>query len=330
MRRIAENTKNSEIRMVRSRNQNKEVLYMRILRPDHLRCTVQVFASGKLRLMGTRSESDARKAARKFAYSIKKAGHDNVKFLAFKIQTVMASFDLRVDIHLEKLKRVHEAQCMYEPEIHASLVYRVSSGAVLNVFSSGKVNITGVCSNEEVQRAFDVMCPVLLEFRKPGHSAGHKVEDGAAQPVKLEKMQAGDATSQTSGAPAANRVGARARGRGGERAATRGRGRGRGRARSAQDSSSTVSTSQPMYDIKHEHDTKRENGVARSADGLVLPGKELVPDKSDKMCSSSSGAGPYSKSEVAVVKTEEDTLRGANSVDSGELDDDDDCLNLIG
>jgi transcription initiation factor TFIID TATA-box-binding protein len=54
----------------------------------------------------------------------------------------------------------------YEPELFPGLIYRmVRPKVVLLIFVSGKVVITGTKVREGIYQAFELMYPVLTEFR---------------------------------------------------------------------------------------------------------------------------------------------------------------------
>nr|CAH7746599.1 unnamed protein product [Callosobruchus chinensis] len=76
---------------------------MRLREP---RTTALIFQSGKIVCTGSRNESDALLAAKKFAKIIQKLGF-NVQFANFKIQNLVATCDLRFPIKLENLNMMH-------------------------------------------------------------------------------------------------------------------------------------------------------------------------------------------------------------------------------
>lgn len=239
LRKIGVLARNTEYTNTRSR----ESLVMRILRPPELRCTATVFSSGKLRVMGTRSVESARTAARRIARSIQRAGQE-VRFTGFTIQTVMASCDVRFPIHLERLKHVYQFHCTYEPEVNSSLVYRVLDGVVLNIFATGKIMITKARSEEDVQRAFDDMYPVLLKFRKQKHETTADDLKDSSSPIKVSEEL--------------RRASGRANG------LSRGRGRGRGKRAAEEASKSPPSKKQ----VKQEPINKKPPSLESDDEAL--------------------------------------------------------------
>jgi transcription initiation factor TFIID TATA-box-binding protein len=138
-------------------------LIMRIREP---RTTALIFSKGKIVCIGAKSEAHSKLAARKFARIIQKLGY-NAKFLDFKIQNIVASADLSFNINLELLDQVHQAFCTYEPEIFGNLVYRmIQPKAVILIYSSGKIVITGLKTFQETNEAFNKILPILMGYRK--------------------------------------------------------------------------------------------------------------------------------------------------------------------
>lgn len=129
--------------------------------------TALIFASGKMVVTGAKSEDDSRLASRKYARIIQKLGFE-AKFSEFKIQNIVGSCDVRFPIRLEGLAYSHGVYSSYEPELFPGLIYRmVKPKVVLLIFVSGKIVLTGAKVREEIYQAFNLILPVLAEFRKP-------------------------------------------------------------------------------------------------------------------------------------------------------------------
>ncbi|CAN9168121.1 unnamed protein product [Alternaria alternata] len=136
---------------------------MRIREP---KTTALVFASGKMVVTGAKSEDDSRLASRKYARIIQKLGF-SAKFTDFKIQNIVGSCDIRFPIRLEGLASRHHTFSSYEPELFPGLIYRMMKPRiVLLIFVSGKIVLTGAKVREEIYQAFELIYPVLSDFRK--------------------------------------------------------------------------------------------------------------------------------------------------------------------
>jgi transcription initiation factor TFIID TATA-box-binding protein len=136
---------------------------MRIREP---KTTALIFASGKMVVTGAKSEDDSKLASRKYARIIQKLGF-NAKFTDFKIQNIVGSCDIKFPIRLEGLASKHHNFSYYEPELFPGLIYRMMKPKiVLLIFVSGKIVLTGAKVREEIYQAFELIYPVLQDFRK--------------------------------------------------------------------------------------------------------------------------------------------------------------------
>lgn len=136
---------------------------MRIREP---KTTALIFASGKMVVTGAKSEDDSKLASRKYARIIQKLGF-NAKFTDFKIQNIVGSCDIKFPIRLEGLASRHHNFSSYEPELFPGLIYRmVKPKIVLLIFVSGKIVLTGAKVRDEIYHAFELIYPVLQDFRK--------------------------------------------------------------------------------------------------------------------------------------------------------------------
>ncbi|KAL2149377.1 hypothetical protein VTH82DRAFT_8725 [Thermothelomyces myriococcoides] len=136
---------------------------MRIREP---KTTALIFASGKMVVTGAKSEDDSKLASRKYARIIQKLGF-NAKFTDFKIQNIVGSCDIKFPIRLEGLASKHHNFSSYEPELFPGLIYRmIKPKIVLLIFVSGKIVLTGAKVREEIYQAFEMIYPVLQDFRK--------------------------------------------------------------------------------------------------------------------------------------------------------------------
>lgn len=100
------------------------------------------------------------------------AAEARVALQDFKIQNVVASCDVKFPIKLEALAFKHSAFSNYEPELFPGLIYRMKDPkVVLLIFVSGKVVLTGAKSRDEIFSAFELIYPVLCEFKKAERGA---------------------------------------------------------------------------------------------------------------------------------------------------------------
>ncbi|XP_058124934.1 TBP-related factor [Anopheles ziemanni] len=136
---------------------------MRIRDP---RCTALIFRSGKIICTGAKNETEANLGLRKFVRIIQKLGN-NVKFLDFKVQNLVATADLRFPIRLENLNQNHGQFSSYEPELFPGLIYRmVHPRVVLLIFVNGKIVFTGAKNVREINESLENIYPILQSYRK--------------------------------------------------------------------------------------------------------------------------------------------------------------------
>ncbi|KAL8275803.1 hypothetical protein Esti_000366 [Eimeria stiedai] len=92
----------------------------------------------------------------------------SIRLTQFAVENIVATADCGLPVRLEGLAFDHKEFCSYEPELFAGLVYRYSPTpslkAVLLIFVSGKVVITGCKSASEVQEVYSSFYPVLLKY----------------------------------------------------------------------------------------------------------------------------------------------------------------------
>ncbi|KMQ41236.1 hypothetical protein HL42_8062 [Trichophyton rubrum] len=160
---IALHARNAEYNPKVGAGERFAAVIMRIREP---KTTALIFASGKMVVTGAKSEDDSKLASRKYARIIQKLGF-NAKFTDFKIQNIVGSCDIKFPIRLEGLASRHHNFSSYEPELFPGLIYRMMKPKiVLLIFVSGKIVLTGAKVREEIYQAFEMIYPVLTDFRK--------------------------------------------------------------------------------------------------------------------------------------------------------------------
>lgn len=137
-----------------------------IMKIRNPKTTALIFSSGKMVCTGAKSEEDSKKAAKKYAKTIKNMGFD-VRFTDFKVQNIVASADVGFAIRLESLSHKHAEFCQYEPEIFPGLIYRIyQPKVVVLIFVSGKIVLTGAKTREQIKEAYVNILPALQMHRK--------------------------------------------------------------------------------------------------------------------------------------------------------------------
>ncbi|CAM9415986.1 unnamed protein product [Discosporangium mesarthrocarpum] len=171
-----------------------------VIRLTDPKATALVFSSGKMVVTGSKSESMARLACRKFNKIIEKLGND-VQLSDFAIQNMVATTDVKFPLRLEGLVASSHSQfCSYEPELFPGLIYRLAQPKVcLLIFVSGKVVLTGGKSIANLREAFIEMYPVLCSFRKSSVLVNHISSSSTSTPSKSSSGPEGSGNDSGSG-----------------------------------------------------------------------------------------------------------------------------------
>ncbi|KAK2197615.1 bifunctional TATA-box binding protein/TBP domain superfamily/TATA-box binding protein [Babesia duncani] len=172
LREIAISTRNAEY--------NPRKFNALILRMQNPKCTGLIFRTGRVMVTGTfllfyftlgcRALENSYLGARRMAKMIRRELNQQVEFREFRIENIIATFNCNVPIRLEALSQDHKEMCNYEPEFFAGLVYRCplldESEAVLLIFVSGNVIVTGCRSQHDINYVYRTMLPVLQRYKE--------------------------------------------------------------------------------------------------------------------------------------------------------------------
>ncbi|CAG0912971.1 unnamed protein product [Notodromas monacha] len=148
------------------------VVLMKLRRPM---CTAHIWSSGRVTCTGSKTEPDAKRAARKVARFLQKLKFP-VKLRHYRIVNILATCSFPFGVKLEHVVGLDRKNSSYEPELHPGLTYKVSDlSAVLKIFSTGSVTITAP-SLRNVQMAVEHVYPLCSQCRKVKESSGRKEE----------------------------------------------------------------------------------------------------------------------------------------------------------
>jgi transcription initiation factor TFIID TATA-box-binding protein len=128
-----------------------------VIRIKEPKTSALIFSSGKVVCTGARSMDKVEESIKKIIKGIEKIGIKITIKPEIKIQNIVASGNVGMDLNLNtlamKLKNTE-----YEPEQFPGLVYKLTDPeikATFLLFSNGKVVCTGTKSEEEVNKALD-------------------------------------------------------------------------------------------------------------------------------------------------------------------------------
>ncbi len=114
-----------------------------------------LFRSGKAVCTGAKNLKDVKKAINKVATEVEKAGMVVNKEPEIKVQNIVATSDLNMEIDLNAIAITLGLENVeYEPEQFPGLVYRLDDPkVVVLLFGSGKLVCTGARRPEDAERA---------------------------------------------------------------------------------------------------------------------------------------------------------------------------------
>ena len=120
---------------------------------------VLILSSGKIVCTGAKKMEDVDNTINKITNNIRKAGFDVKEYYTIETQNIIASTNLKKEMHLSSIAKGLILQHVdYEPKHFPGLIYRVDEfRAVLILFSSGKLICTGAKKMEDATHAIDMM-----------------------------------------------------------------------------------------------------------------------------------------------------------------------------
>jgi len=126
-----------------------------VIRIKEPKTSALIFSSGKVVCTGARSMDKVEESIKKIIKSLEKI---NIKITIkpeIKIQNIVASGSVAMDLNLNTLAMKLE-NTEYEPEQFPGLVYKLASAkATFLLFSNGKIVCTGTKSEKEAHAALD-------------------------------------------------------------------------------------------------------------------------------------------------------------------------------
>jgi len=133
-----------------------------IMRKTMPKCTVLCFASGRMIVIGSKSESDAESAARKATKDISKVLGFKTEMKAFRITNIVANADIGFRVQIARLSREKN---VVRNENFPGIVYKnLRTIKSVLVFGSGKVVFTGAKSKDDIDNAFKELREKLKDF----------------------------------------------------------------------------------------------------------------------------------------------------------------------
>ncbi|MET1124010.1 MAG: TATA-box-binding protein [Archaeoglobaceae archaeon] len=128
-----------------------------VLRTKEPKAAALIFRSGKVVCTGSKSVEDARRAVKEIVRMLKEIGIDVIDDPDVRVQNIVASADLGVDLNLNAIAvGLGLENIEYEPEQFPGLVYRLDDPrVVVLIFGSGKMVVTGGKSPDDARKAVE-------------------------------------------------------------------------------------------------------------------------------------------------------------------------------
>ncbi|VDK50501.1 unnamed protein product [Anisakis simplex] len=131
-------------------------------------CYVKIYSSGKVYIVGCRSESECKRASRGIARLVQKCMGkvaELVRIRNYRVCNVLATCKMPFGVRIEEMaEKFPETQ--YEPELSVGLVWKLTDPkATLRVHTTGSVTVTGAQSEADVMRAIEFIYPTLVQYR---------------------------------------------------------------------------------------------------------------------------------------------------------------------
>ena len=136
------------------------------------KCSILIFNNGKLIITGCKSEDQCNIVSQKIAESIQRIGYE-VRITDRSVKNLVGSIDYGSNIDLFTLAKSIGPNASFEPELFPGLIFsskkiNIKDGDKQNckitVFRSGKINITGTKTKEELNDAFSSIFYYLIEL----------------------------------------------------------------------------------------------------------------------------------------------------------------------
>ena len=120
---------------------------------------ILILPNGKIFCTGAKTIEDVESSIKRTIEKIKSANIEVVQNLTIEIQNIIASTDVERELHLSSIsKGLIMDHVNYKPEEFPGLMYKMDDlGAVVIVFSSGRIVSTGSRTIEGASKAIELM-----------------------------------------------------------------------------------------------------------------------------------------------------------------------------
>jgi transcription initiation factor TFIID TATA-box-binding protein len=136
------------------------------LKLDKPNVAILLLPNGKVICTGAKKIEDIEYSLKEVVNKIKSIGVKTKTKTDIEIQNIVASFELEKELNLSIIsKGLMLENTSYEPDQFPGLVYNIEElGAILLVFSTGKIVCTGVKNFEDASKAIEIMKDKILSI----------------------------------------------------------------------------------------------------------------------------------------------------------------------
>lgn len=136
------------------------------LKLDKPNVAILLLPNGKVICTGAKKIEDIEYSLKEVVNKIKSIGVKTKTKTNIEIQNIVASFELEKELNLSIIsKGLMLENTSYEPDQFPGLVYNIEElGAILLIFSTGKIICTGVKNFEDASKAIEIMKDKILSI----------------------------------------------------------------------------------------------------------------------------------------------------------------------
>ena len=140
-------------------NYNPDEFLGLTLKLDHLKTAILILPNGKVICTGAKSMDIVQTAVQEIVDKMTGIGIAVKKKPKLEMQNVVVSVNLQKEMDLESISTgLFLENVEYRPEQFPGLIYRMSNiGALLLIFSSGKIVCTGASNIEDATKAIEML-----------------------------------------------------------------------------------------------------------------------------------------------------------------------------
>jgi transcription initiation factor TFIID TATA-box-binding protein len=148
----------------------------------HPGCHVKIYNSGKVYIVGCKSEAASRQAARAVGREIQKImgkTDQRICLRKFRINNILATCRFPFGILIDQVNRKYPKETYYEPELTVGLIWRMTEPkASIRIHTTGTIVVTGATSEADVSVAVEKIYDYVKDFQcdssKIAHAAPRK------------------------------------------------------------------------------------------------------------------------------------------------------------